>query len=205
MGICGAGPCLGVHCNPACDPGGSKGSSGGSVSPFPGRRGSGRYGSRVSISAEANDRIRPVADVEASMSNGRMEATPSTRIIDQRVRNRIMEELLGLAEGDENVRRIGAGEYFEAFYDWVSHRGDGVRPNSALTPDEAALILKVSIAVDEACDATPKIVSAKELIATDWPERIKPLARSALDEMLRRGRFSEQVEEAEPSTPVPWP
>lgn len=116
-----------------------------------------------------------------------------------------MEELLGLAEGDENVRQLGAGEYFEAFYDWVPHRSDGIRPNSALTQDEAALILKVSIALDEACDATPKMVSAKELIATGWPERIKPLARSALDQMLKRGRFSEELEEDEPSSTVGWP
>ncbi|WAC58688.1 hypothetical protein [Brevundimonas sp. SL130] len=134
-----------------------------------------------------------------------MEATPSSRIIDQRVRNRIMEELLGLAEGDESVRRIGAGEYFEAFYDWVPHRGDGIRPNSALTQDEAALILKVSIALDEACDATPKMVSTQELIATGWPERIKPLARSALDQMLKRGRFREEIEEDEPSSTALWP
>lgn len=116
-----------------------------------------------------------------------------------------MEELLGLAEGDENVRQIGAGEYLEAFYDWVPHRGDGIRPNSALTPDEAALILRVSTALDEACDAMPKMVSANELIATGWPDRIRPLAQSALDEMLRRGRFSEEVEEDEPSTNAPWP
>ena len=139
------------------------------------------------------------------MPNDGMETTPSRRIIDQRVRNRIMEELLGLAEGDENVRQIGAGEYFEAFYDWVPHRGDGIRPNGALTQDEAGLILKVSIALGEACDATLGMASADELIATGWPERIKPLARSALDQMLKRGRFSEDAEEDEPSSAVPWP
>ena len=139
------------------------------------------------------------------MPNDWMDTTPSSRIIDQRIRNRIMEELLGLAEGDENVRQTGAGEYFEAFYDWVPHSGDGVRPNGALTQDEAALILKVSIALNEACDATPGIVSADELIATGWPERIKPLAQSALDQMLKRGRFSEDAEEDEPSSAIPWP
>lgn len=139
------------------------------------------------------------------MPNHRMEAPPSSRIIHQRIRNRIMEELLGLAEGDESVRQTGAGEYFELFYDWVSHRGDGIPTNSALTPDEAALILKVKTALDEACDATPKKMSANELIATGWPDRIKPFAQSALDEMLKRGRFSEEVEEDEPSANVPWP
>lgn len=138
------------------------------------------------------------------MTNGQMVAIPSSRIIDQRVRNRIMEELLGLAGGNENVRQIGADEYFEAFYDWVPHRGECIRPNSTLSQEEAALLLKVSIAVDEACDATPKLVSADEVIDTGWPERIKPLARSALDQMLKRGRFSEEVEEDEPSSPVLW-
>lgn len=152
----------------------------------------------------ANVVVRPLAGVEASMPNDQMEAIPSSRIIDQRVRNRIIEELMGLADGNENVRQIGADEYFEAFYDWVPHRGDGIRPNSALSQEEADLLLKVSIAVDEACDATPKVVSADELIATGWPERIKPLARSALEQMLKRGRFSEEVEEDEPSSPVLW-
>jgi len=154
---------------------------------------------------EPNGRSRPVADIVAAMPNDRMEATPSSRITDQRIRNRIMEELLGLAEGNDNVRQIGAGEYFEAFYDWVPHRGDGITPNSALTSYEAALILKVSTALDEACDATPKMVSTNALIATGWPDRIRPLAQSALDEMLKRGRFSEEFEEDEPSTNVPWP
>ncbi len=116
-----------------------------------------------------------------------------------------MEELLGLSGGDENVRELGAAEYFEAFTDWVPHHGEGIGPNSALTENEIASILKVRTALDEAFDATPKRASNHELIATGWPERIKPLARSALDLMLERGRFSENVEEDEPSSTVPWP
>ena len=111
-----------------------------------------------------------------------------------------MEELLGLASGDEHVRDSGAGEYFEAFYDYVPHRRDGIRLNSAMTQNEADLVLKVSVALDAACDSTPKMVSVDELIATGWPERIKPLAQAALEEMQKRGRFSEELEEDEPSS-----
>lgn len=134
------------------------------------------------------------------------ESKPSERLIAQRLRNRIMEALLSLAEGTENIERWGASEYFEGFYDFVPHRDDGgTWPNSALTSEERALIAEVSILLDDACDATPGNVSADELIASGWPERIRPVARRALDAMLQRGRFDEEREEQEPSSPIPWP
>lgn len=135
-----------------------------------------------------------------------METKPSARLMDQRVRNRIMECLLGFAEGDDDVRQSGAAEYFESFYDWVPHRDDGgMRANSALTPDERCVVTEVSAMLDDACDATPRDVTVDQLIASGWPERIRPVAQRALDLMLRRGRFDEEREEQEPSSPVPWP
>lgn len=134
-----------------------------------------------------------------------MEETPTSRIIEQRVRNRIMEALLALAEGDDRVREAGPSEYFEDLYDWVPHRADEIRPNSALTEDEAALVLEVSLALDEACDTTPQMATIEELIAAGWPERIKPLAQAALKAMIKRGRFSEDVEEDEPGSVGAWP
>src|SRR6187401_179901 len=78
-------------------------------------------------------------------------------------------------------------------------------PNSALTESERALVAEVSSAVDEACDATPRDITADQLIASGWPARVSPLARRALDLMLERGRFDEEREEPEPSSPIPWP
>ena len=131
----------------------------------------------------------------------------SRRLIDQRCRNRIMECLLSFADTDnENLKRWGAGEYFDSFYDWVPHRDDGgMLANSALTAKEQALVAEVSRMVDDACDATPQDITVNELIASGWPARISPLARRALDLMLERGRFDEEREEPEPTSPIPWP
>lgn len=131
---------------------------------------------------------------------------PSDRIIDQRARNRIMEVVHILAEGEEGVRQVSPGEYFESFYDWIPHRDDdGMRPSSAITTQERAYLLEVSRMLDDACDATPRNMDADELIATGWPMRIQPVAQQALAFMLQRGRFSEEQEEVEPSSKGTWP
>ena len=139
------------------------------------------------------------------MPIGRMEDSPSNRILDQRLRNRLMEELLSLSEGDQAVREHGAAEYFESFYDYVRHRGGEAQQNSAFSDDERLHLLHVSAALDDACDATAQNVTVEELIASGWPERIKPLAQAALDVMLKRGRFSEETEEDAPSLTGCWP
>ena len=133
-----------------------------------------------------------------------MDEKPSDRIIHQRIRNRIMEVVVTLAEGDDGVRRVWPTEYFESFYDLIPHRDDGeMRPNSAITADERALLLEVSSILDDACDATPHNMTAHELIATGWPKRIQPVARKALILMRERGRFSEEQEEDTPSIAEP--
>lgn len=135
-----------------------------------------------------------------------MEEKSSERIIDQRIRNRIMEAVLTLAEGDEGVRREWPAEYFESFHDWIPHRGDRVmRPNSAITEDERVCLQEVSKLLDDACDATPGNMDADELIATGWPRRIQPVAQRALSLMPERGRFSEDREEGEPFSKDAWP
>jgi hypothetical protein len=140
------------------------------------------------------------------MLDAPMENRPSERIIDQRIRNRIMEAVHTLALGDAGVREVWPAEYFESFYDWIPHRGDGVMPpNSAITPVEQACLVELSRILDDACDATPRNMDADELIATGWPKRIQPVAQRALSLMLKRGRFSEEHEEDEPSSKEPWP
>jgi len=124
---------------------------------------------------------------------------PSDRLIDQRIRNRVLEAVETLADGDEGVRRVWPAEYFESFYDYVPRRAGGMRPNSAVSPDEKALLLEVSNILDDACDATSGTMTADELIATGWPRRIQLVAGKALTLMRARGRFSEENEEEAPS------
>ena len=129
-----------------------------------------------------------------------MNEQSSDRLVDQRIRNRIMEAVETLADGDEGVRSVWPTEYFESFYDCVPHRGDGgMRQNSAISPDEVAVLREVSRILDDACDATPRNITPDELIVTGWPKRIQPVACKALALMRARGRFSEEMEEEAPS------
>ena len=70
-----------------------------------------------------------------------------------------------------------------------------MRPNSTITSEERALLSEVRTAMDQACDATPKNMTADELVETGWPKRIQLAANRALSLMHQRGRFSEDHEE----------
>ena len=129
-----------------------------------------------------------------------MEGKPSPRLVDQRLRNRIIEAVCTLAQGDQGVRKVWPVEYFEQFYDQIPHYSDGeMHPNSAITAEERSLLSKVSEVLDQACDATPRNMTADELIGTGWQERIQVVAQRALTFMLERGRFSEDQEEEDPA------
>ncbi|MBJ2153780.1 hypothetical protein [Paracoccus sp. IB05] len=131
-----------------------------------------------------------------------MTSNPSPRIVDQRVRNRIMEVLEILAGGDESVREVGVGNFFEWFYDWLPHRDDDRQnswaPNSAISDDELVAISAVRALLDDACDDTASDITDEELIASGWPSRLEPAALSALLLMQKRGRFSEEAEQQQP-------
>ncbi len=122
----------------------------------------------------------------------------SERLLDQRLRNRIMEALWNLADGDDYVSRMGRDEYFCAFFDFMS-MDDQPYPNSAMSPDEARALEDVCTLMNTAADATPKTLTWRQLIASGWPRRIQPHAEQALAIFLERGRFDEAVEQDAPS------
>jgi len=123
-----------------------------------------------------------------------MKDERSRRVIDQRVRNRIMDALETLALGDKGVRALWPTDYFEGFYDFIPYGGEPPL-NSCISSEEKVALSTVSKIVDDACDATPPIMTADELIATGWPELIRPIAQTALSLMKGRGRFGEENEE----------
>jgi hypothetical protein len=134
-----------------------------------------------------------------------MTEEPSDRVIDQRARNRIIEAVLTLAQGDEGVRREWPTEYFESFFDWVPYRSAKWTSNTALDQLEVAKLVELAGLVDRASDATAGITDAEEFIATGWPSTIQPLAQETLNLFSRRGRFDEMEEEETPSSGTRWP
>ncbi|MEG3143070.1 hypothetical protein U1839_00255 [Sphingomonas sp. RT2P30] len=126
-----------------------------------------------------------------------MNDIPSERVVDQRIRNRIMEAVDTLALGRAGVREVGADDYFEYFYDWVR---DGVpNDNSAMTDQERTGLANLGRLVNIACDATRPIHDDEELIATGWPDRLAPEAQTVLALFNERGRFPEDDEHHEPA------
>ena len=116
------------------------------------------------------------------------------------MRNRAMEALVALSEGDSGVRSVGVGEYVNEFFDVID---DDIpwhwRDWSCFTPDEVEHLDAVHGLLKAACAATPRIDTDDDFIASGWPDRIQPAARTALKAMQARGRFREDVEEETPS------
>ena len=134
-----------------------------------------------------------------------MTEEPSGRVNDQRARNRMMEAVLTLAQGDEGVRREWPAEYFESFFDWVPYRSTKWSSNTALDQMEIAKLFELARLVDQASDATAEIADAEEFIHTGWPSKIQALAKETLNSFTQRGRFDEIREEETPSSPTRWP
>lgn len=134
------------------------------------------------------------------------DETPSERLVAQRLRNRIMEELWGLSRGDAEVRESGSIEWSEAFFDWFPYEGEPEQ-YPLMTPEEEHAVKTVCKLMQLAIKdpAISKDRTVDQIVDSGWPERIAPFAKKALDLMVARGRFSDDVEEVEPSATVVWP
>ena len=132
-----------------------------------------------------------------------MTEEPSERLIEQRVRNRIYEVLEILADCDAGVDLVGIKGYFDLFEDYV-HRPSIEAGTSALSKDERVIVLENAEFLEAAGETNPDFTKA-EFIESDWPGKIAPTARDALVLFLRRGLFSEKVEELEPGQPAAIP
>ena len=132
-----------------------------------------------------------------------MTEEPSERLIEQRVRNRIYEVLEILADCDAGVDLVGIKGYFDLFEDYV-HRPSIEAGTSALSKDERVIVLEIAEFLEAAGETNPDFTKA-EFIESDWPGKIAPTARDALVLFLRRGLFSEKVEELEPGQPSAIP
>lgn len=120
---------------------------------------------------------------------------PSERIIEQRLRNRVMESVEILADGDEGVRRFGDCCYYGHFFDYIDDdMTTAWRDLSTLSPAEVRQLESLHDLLIESLQTTNGL-NDDELIASGWPIRIAAVARTTLQTMQTRGRFDEEVEE----------
>jgi hypothetical protein len=122
----------------------------------------------------------------------------SDRLVDQRVRNRIIETLEDLVAWRALLERQGGAEYFNSFEDWIPERfwtPDG--RNSAVDEAEMTALKPVFAAMDALAERTSSpFPTEEEMHAANGAPAIAPLAEAALAVFNRRGRMSETEEEA---------
>ena len=127
-----------------------------------------------------------------------MDAEVSDRLLKQRVRNRIMEELSILAGGTDELRQMG-WEYLMCLLDWFPNASELNPAVGIMLPDEREGVAEVlRMVVSFAADA-PRGATTDELIRLGRAEEIAPVAKRTLALLNVRGRFDEEHEEDEPS------
>jgi hypothetical protein len=118
----------------------------------------------------------------------------SRQLVEQRVRNRIIEMLEWLLACEHTPPEPGMDALINFWDDWVSSPFD---PRYFLPPvftgTEQALICQVSRAIDAFCDATPASITDVQaaLKLPEWAAVIAAV-RPALLIMTARGRMSEE-------------
>jgi hypothetical protein len=106
-----------------------------------------------------------------------------------------------LARGDEAVRRMGVTGYFNWFYDLFPDEGRWqLCPTETLEENEA--LNDVLSIMNEALEATYDLEEVDDLISSGWPKRIQPIAAKAVQTLLKRGLYAENVEQAWPGEPA---
>lgn len=128
---------------------------------------------------------------------------PSKRLVDQRVRNRIMDALSLLAEGGSASHGMRQDDAFEFFYDWVDDAGPGLTwPKSApgtMTHREVDAVSAVLSVINAAAKELNNIECRDFGVRSGFQDHVSHIAQEALDLMLARGCFDEEKEEGEPS------
>ncbi|NHA00974.1 hypothetical protein G5V59_16655 [Nocardioides sp. W3-2-3] len=123
----------------------------------------------------------------------------SQRLIDQRLRNRVIEAVEIVAEGDRGVLAVGDTEYFNFFFDFIDDDLPRAwRSLSTYTAEEVSALEDVLASMLAALEATSGM-DHLQMIASGWPSKIQPVAQRAHALMLSRGRFNEESEEELPS------
>lgn len=163
------------------------------------------YQGRRTPRAESSRLVRRVVSARALfwmvvMSDG---TNPSCRLIEQRLRSRVMEALEVLSMGDIGVRDLGVAEYVEQFLDVIDDDAPWHwREWTCFTSREVRGLAQVQQLLKAAYPATGDSTNVDAFIESGWPARVQPIAAQTLELMRARGRFREDVEEEQPSLPA---
>jgi hypothetical protein len=130
----------------------------------------------------------------------------SPRLVDQRIRNRIIWQMADLARGDAYVRHWGPSNYFNDFFDWMPLDDETPIHSLAMTSVELAAVEHVRTLMQQACKATPKFLTIDSFILSGWPTQIAGPASEALKTLMERGELSDNIEESATLSPNQcWP
>jgi hypothetical protein len=126
------------------------------------------------------------------------EENLSDRVLAQRVRNRIMEELSILAEGSAALERMG-WDYLLNFLDWFPEAPELNPAMAMMLPDERQAVAEVLSRVLQFQAEARSGAITEDLLQLGRAIVVAPAAAKALALLNTRGRFDEEQEEDQPS------
>ncbi|MFT7775664.1 hypothetical protein [Roseateles sp.] len=118
----------------------------------------------------------------------------SSQLVEQRVRNRIIEWLELIVEYEASPPGFDLNEVLNQWEDWnpCATTNSESYPTPVYTSSETVLLVSVHHAWQEFCGATPQIITqdSSELIKPQWATLVS-VATSALGELNKRGKLPE--------------
>jgi len=113
------------------------------------------------------------------------------QVVEQRVRNRLIEWLEMLVAYEADPPPFDLNEVLNQWEDWSPP--DCAYPAPTYTPSEAEKLSLVAIAWGNFCDATPTRISSEtgELLKPEWAKLVSA-GQAALLELQQRGMLSEE-------------
>ena len=133
--------------------------------------------------------------MELLIKDSSMDEEVSDRLLEQRLRNRMIETIEVLAKGDQGLIEVNFTEFFEGLFD---HSRDGhsvYKPNSAVAEEKEQVIDPLGRMLEKVSHETLHFRTEAEYIHSGCAEWIKPVAQKALKVLLAQGRFREDREE----------
>lgn len=119
---------------------------------------------------------------------------PNAQLVEQRVRNRVIEWLELVADYEASPPSFDLNEVLNQWEDWNPHSPPNLESfrSPVYTSSEAVLLVRVGHAWQEFCNETPKVITqeSSELARPQWIQLVSA-ATSALSELRRRGKLPE--------------